>query len=154
MPPQRGLSRGARSTPRIWTHKPWATKAERVNLTTMPPGRPLFPFLMFYLRKLNSVPSCSSLQLFYKSLTSWLNPEFFSFFLSAWTTSFLDILRTFDCFPYILYLRLALYLTALKSLLWEFQDFNGPDFIERIIRMLAGKIGCWADHLLSRALYR
>ena len=29
------------SAPRIWTGDPWATEAERVHLTTVPPGQPL-----------------------------------------------------------------------------------------------------------------
>ena len=40
LPPQRGLTSDARSTPGIRNCEPWATKAERVNLTTIPPGRP------------------------------------------------------------------------------------------------------------------
>ena len=40
MPPLHGLVSGARSAPGIQTCEPWATEAERVNLTTVPPGWP------------------------------------------------------------------------------------------------------------------
>ena len=40
-PPQHGLMSGARSTFEIWTCEPWANEAECVNLTAVPPGRPL-----------------------------------------------------------------------------------------------------------------
>ena len=36
------LPSSAMSTPRIWTGKPLATKAECASLTAAPPGRPLF----------------------------------------------------------------------------------------------------------------
>ena len=35
------LDEWCRSAPKIWAHKPWATKAERVNSTAMPLGQPL-----------------------------------------------------------------------------------------------------------------
>ena len=40
MPPQHGLMSGAMSSPRIWTGKTLAAKAERANLTTRPQGQP------------------------------------------------------------------------------------------------------------------
>ena len=40
--PQRGLVSGAMSAPGSELVKPWATGAERANLTTRPWGRPLY----------------------------------------------------------------------------------------------------------------
>ncbi|XP_070085703.1 ubiquitin carboxyl-terminal hydrolase 25-like isoform X8 [Equus caballus] len=40
--PQHGVPSGAMSAPGIQTRKPWAAEAERANLTTAPPGQPLF----------------------------------------------------------------------------------------------------------------
>ena len=42
-----------RSTPRIWTSEPQAAKAEHVNLTTEPPGRPHTSYFYAHLRKRN-----------------------------------------------------------------------------------------------------
>ena len=46
MPPQCGPMTCARSTLGIWTCKPWATKAERENLTTTPLGLPHIRLLL------------------------------------------------------------------------------------------------------------
>ena len=43
-----------KSTPGIWTCEPWATGAECMNLTTVPPGYPLNLFLAKYI-----INSCS-----------------------------------------------------------------------------------------------
>ena len=45
MLPQHGLTRGARSTPRIQTCEPWAAKVESMNLTTTPPAWSLIHLL-------------------------------------------------------------------------------------------------------------
>lgn len=79
------------------------------------------------------VEVCSS---FTNLWTAWLNPEFSSFFLSVWTTSFLDILITLSWFSIsYVFVWLASYSTRVTSV--GIQGLNGPDFIERVMG------GCW-----------
>ena len=72
---QHGLTSSARSAPGIRTCKPWATKVEGVNLTTMPLGQPL---PCFYIFKCVFLTIFKRLHLGLKSFIIFLD-KFFSF---------------------------------------------------------------------------
>ena len=52
MPPEHGLMSSATSMPGVQTCEPWATDAEHMNLTTIPPGQPHADFIFIKRHKI------------------------------------------------------------------------------------------------------